>query len=272
MGRNTGVRMMLAMIAAAGVLQAQARPSLTLTVRFAPQLPAESVHAILAMTGVTVVAHPQTDTYTVQGPRRARAEQLATLFAAIPGVAATDPVPPQHPEDQYQPMVVQDQSLQAGTLTLSPQEGSRLDQDQLSKALGARRVEIDPQTGIARVQLPPNADLSLAKQLAASQPGVSRVEGGRPYPIPSSAATHLGAGGRVLGAISLTTTDVQVQFHPWADDAVQRQFQAIFQAPTVRRVSRFVLIVRPGHLSAAAAARAYRLVPAVRHAEPQYGT
>jgi hypothetical protein len=221
---------------------------------------------------VTVVSHPQTDTYILSGPRRARAEQLATLFAAIPGVASTDPVPPRHPEDQYQPMVLQDQPLQAGTLTLKPQEGARLDQDQLTKSLGASRVEIDPRTGIARVQLPARADLSLARQMAASQPGVASVEGGLPYPLPSTAATHLGSGARVLGAIPLGTTDVQVQFHPWADEALQRRFQTVFQAATVKRMSRYVLVVRPGRLSATAAARAFRLVPAVRHAEPHYGS
>jgi hypothetical protein len=272
MGRMTGVRMALVAVGAACVLQAQAFPAMTLTVRFAPQLPAETVHAILAVTGVTVVAHPQPDTYAVTGKRRARAEQLAELFAAIPGVAGTDPVPPRHPEDQYQPFVVQDQSLQAGTLMLKPQEGAKLDQEQLSKALGASRVEIDPSSGIARIQLPANADLSLARQLAASQPGVASVEGGRPYPIPSGAAQHLGAGGRVMGVIPLQATDVQVQFHPWADDTLQRQFQAVFKAATVTRKSRSVLVVRPSGISAAAAVRAYRLVPAVRHAEPQYGS
>lgn len=272
MGRMKGLTMAVMAVGATCVLQAQARPALTLTVRFAPQLPATAVQAILAVTGVTVVAHPQPDTYAVTGKRRARAEQLAELFAAIPGVTGTDPVPPAHPEDQYQPFVVQEQSLNGSALTLQPQDGAKLDQDQLSKALGASRVEIDPTTGIARVLLPPNADPNLARQLAASQPGVAGVAGGRPYPLPNRAAGALGSAGRLMGTLPLSATDVQVQFHPWADDAVQSQFQRVFQAATVRRKSRFVLVVRPHGLSAVAAVRAYGLVPAVRHAEPAYGT
>jgi hypothetical protein len=272
MGRMTSLKLVLATVGTAMALAAQAAPSMTLTVRFAPSLKAESVHAILAVTGVTVVSHPQADTYKVTGPRRARAEQLATLFAAIPGVAATDPVPPHHPEDQYQPMVVQDQALLPGTLTLTPQAGATLNQEQLAKALGASRVEIDPATGTARIQLPAQADLAMARQLAAGQPGVAQVDGGRPYPLPSPAAAHLGAGGRVLGAIPLAGPDVQVQFHPWAGEQAQQRFQSVFQANTVRRLSRSVLVVRPQGLTAAAAARAFRLVPAVRAAAPHHGS
>ena len=271
MGRNIGLKLAMAVVSLTVGNAALAAPALTLKVHFAPNAAPERVHAILAVTGVTVVAQPEPNVYTVTGRRRQRADQLATLFSAIPDVADTDPVAPIFAEDSYQPSVFQNQSLNASTMTLTPQAGATLDQAGLAKALGASRVEIDPTSGAARVQLPASADTQLARQLAASQPGVSSASLTQPYPMPSAAA-KLGANASVVGGISLQATDVQVQFHPWADAALQTQFQTVFAARTVRRLNRFTLIVRPGNQTAVAAARAYGLVPAVRHAEPHYGT
>lgn len=179
---------------------ATAVPARTVTVRFAADAPAERIHDALAVTGVITVAQPGPGTYVIQGRKRQTAEQLATLFAAVPIVAATDPIAPYHPEDSYQPLYLQDQALPSDTPGLP--------------------------TGLSP--------------------------------------------GRLLGAMPLGARDVAVHFHPGTPETAQIRFGQVFAAATVRRIGRYALIVRPQG-PASAAARAYRLVPIVRQAEPHHG-
>ncbi|MBC7545104.1 MAG: hypothetical protein H7338_20450 [Candidatus Sericytochromatia bacterium] len=272
MGRSIGLTLAVAIASLTVGTVAFAAPALKLTIHFGPKVAPGRIAAILAVTGVTVMSHPDPSVYIVTGRRRIRADQLATLFAALPDVAETDPVAPIFAEDQYQPMVFQNQPLSAASLTLTPLDGAKLDIDALTKALGASRVEVDPTTGLARVQLPASADANLARRLAESQPGVAGASLQHPYPMPSGAAQQLGSNASLVGGISLAANDVQVQFHPWADANQQQLFQSVFAAGTVRRLTRYAIIVRPGAQTAVAAARAYRLIPAVRPAEPHYGS
>lgn len=219
-------------------------------------------------------------TYIFEVPALKTQDQYAELFAVLPSVLATEPVPEYKVADHIQPKVVNLQALDAAGKPLKAEDYmpgevlvkfkgdvSASDIAFFNQSLGASQISRIPSIGVVRLRLPEGMDvqdaISRYEQSGLVEYAEPNATMGLPRPVNGPLAMTpipLDGGGQML-----------VHFRPGSSQAVLDKFQRIYGTRWVKKTSFYSYRVQlPAGLNPAVAARVFKLYPGVNDVQRLY--